>query len=72
MGFFGVGSMEILIVALVAFLILGPVRMLEVMRSLGSIFKKLMDFQGDMKQMVKDIEDESLNRGSIDQNDKDK
>ena len=31
-----------------------------------------MDFQGDMKQMVKDIEDESLNRGSIDQNDKDK
>ena len=52
MGFFGVGSMEILIVALVAFLILGPVRMLEVMRSLGSIFKKLMDFQGDMKQMV--------------------
>ena len=72
MGFFGVGSMEILIVALVAFFILGPVRMLEVMRSLGSIFKKLMDFQGDMKQMVKDIEDESLNRGSIDQNDKDK
>ena len=72
MGFFGVGSMEILIVAIVAFLILGPVRMLEVMRSLGSIFKKLMDFQGDMKQMVKDIEDESLNRGSIDQNDKDK
>ena len=72
MGFFGVGSMEILIVALVAFLILGPVRMLEVMRSLGSIFKKLLDFQGDMKQMVKDIEDESLNRGSIDQNDKDK
>ena len=72
MGFFGVGSMEILIVALVAFLILGPVRMLEVMRSLGSIIKKLMDFQGDMKQMVKDIEDESLNRGSIDQNDKDK
>ena len=72
MGFFGVGSMEILIVALVAFLILGPVRMLEVMRSLSSIFKKLMDFQGDMKQMVKDIEDESLNRGSIDQNDKDK
>ena len=44
MGFFGVGSMEILIVALVAFLILGPVRMLEVMRSLGSIFKKLMDY----------------------------
>ena len=72
MGFFGVGSMEILIVALVAFLILGPVRMLEVMRSLGSIFKKLMDFQGDMKQMVKDIEDESLNRDGIDQNDKDK
>ena len=72
MGFFGVGSMEILIVALVAFLILGPVRMLEVMLSFGSIFKKLMDFQGDMKQMVKDIEDESLNRGSIDQNDKDK
>ena len=72
MGFFGVGSMEILIVALVAFLILGPVRMLEVMRSLGSIFKKLMDFQGDIKQMVKDIEDESLNRDVIDQNDKDK
>tara|TARA_B100001750_G_scaffold151388_1_gene121337 strand:+ start:146 stop:364 length:219 start_codon:yes stop_codon:yes gene_type:complete len=72
MGFFGVGSMEILIVALVAFLILGPVRMLEVMRSLGSIFKKLMDFQGDIKQMVKDIEDESLNRDGIDQNDKDK
>ena len=72
MGVFGVGSMEILIVALVAFLILGPVRMLEVMRSLGSIFKKLMDFQGDIKQMVKDIEDESLNRDGIDQNDKDK
>ena len=72
MGFFGVGSIEILIVALVAFLILGPVRMLEVMRSLGSIFKKLMDFQGDIKQMVKDIEDESLNRDGIDQNDKDK
>ena len=72
MGFFGDGSMEILIVALVAFLILGPVRMLEVMRSLGSIFKKLMDFQGDIKQMVKDIEDESLNRDCIDQNDKDK
>ena len=72
MGFFGVGSMEILIVALVAFLILGPVRMLEVMRSLGSIVKKLMDFQGDIKQMVKDIEDESLNRADMDQNDKDK
>tara|TARA_B100000745_G_scaffold272744_1_gene200797 strand:+ start:434 stop:652 length:219 start_codon:yes stop_codon:yes gene_type:complete len=72
MGFFGVGSMEILIVALVAFLILGPVRMLEVMRSLGSIVKKLMDFQGDIKQMVKDIEDESLNRDGMEQNDKDK
>jgi len=72
MGFFGVGSMEILIVALVAFLILGPVRMLEVMRFLGSVFKKLMDFQGDIKQMVKDIEDESLNRDGMDQNDKDK
>ena len=34
--------------------------------------KKLMDFQGDIKQMVKDIEDESLNRDGIDQNDKDK
>ncbi len=72
MGFFGVGSMEILIVALVAFLILGPVRMLEVMRSLGSIVKKLMDFQGDIKQMVKDIEDESLHRDGMEQNDKDK
>ena len=31
-----------------------------------------MDFQGDIKQMVKDIEDESLNRDGMDQNDKDK
>jgi len=72
MGFFGVGSMEILIIALVAFLILGPVRMLEVMRTLGSFFKKLMDFQGDVKQMVQDIEDESLEQTTVNQNDTDK
>jgi len=72
MGFFGVGSMEILIIALVAFLILGPVRMLEVMRTLGSFFKKLMDFQGDVKQMVQDIEDESLEQITVNQNDTDK
>ena len=72
MGFFGVGSMEILIIALVAFLILGPVRMLEVLRTLGSFFKKLMDFQGDVKQMVQDIEDESLEQTTVNQNDTDK
>ena len=64
--------MEILIIALVAFLILGPVRMLEVMRTLGSFFKKLMDFQGDVKQMVQDIEDESLEQTTVNQNDTDK
>jgi Sec-independent protein translocase protein TatA len=72
MGFFGVGSMEILVIALVAFLILGPVRMLEVMRTLGSFLKKLMDLQGDVRQIVQDIEDESLEQTSVDQDDTDK
>jgi Sec-independent protein translocase protein TatA len=64
--------MEILVIALVAFLILGPVRMLEVMRTLGSFLKKLMDLQGDVRQIVQDIEDESLEQTSVDQDDTDK
>jgi Sec-independent protein translocase protein TatA len=68
--FFGMGSMEVLIVLLVAFIFLGPQRMLDAARFLGKLVGEVRRLTADLPDLVID-EDEvrttrspTVNRGA--------
>jgi Sec-independent protein translocase protein TatA len=52
MDFLGIGPVELLTVALVAFLFLGPARMMEVARSLGKIVQEVKRTTGDIPDLL--------------------
>ena len=58
MDFFGVGPVEILMVGFVAFLILGPARMVEVARTLGKFVQEIRRPTSDLANVIS-IEEES-------------
>ena len=52
MNFLGMGPTELLIVALVAFIFLGPARMVEVARSLGKIVREVRRTTSDLPSLL--------------------
>ena len=61
MDFFGVGPVEILMVGFVAFLILGPARMVEVARTLGKFAQEIRRTTSDLANVIS-IEEEPTSR----------
>jgi Tat protein translocase TatB subunit len=59
MDFFGIGGWEILLIVLVALLIWGPGRMIEIARTLGKIVHKLRNITSDLTtQITKEIDEQ--------------
>ena len=54
MNLFGIGSLEILIILLVAFLVLGPTRIIGVAKGMGKIVGELRNATGQMTRIMED------------------
>lgn len=54
MNFFGVGSLEIIIILLVAFLVLGPNQLLGVAKGLGKVMRELRNATGQFTRMLEE------------------
>ena len=54
MNLFGVGSLEIIIILLVAFLVLGPNQLVSMAKGLGKVVKELRNATGQFTRMVED------------------
>ena len=52
MDFLGIGPTELLVIALVAFLFLGPARMVEVARTLGRIVQEVKRTTSDLPSLL--------------------
>lgn len=59
---FGVGPMELLLIAVVVLMFYGPDKLPEIMRKLGKVYVQMRrhseDFRGAFNQMVREAEDE--------------
>ena len=70
MNILGMGTMEILLVLLIAFIVLGPQKMVDVARMLGKASRELRRMSADLPRLVLDEEKPELskrpaiNRGS--------
>ena len=58
MNFFGIGSLEIIIILVVAFLVLGPTRLVGVARGLGKIVRELRNATGQMTRIMEEEDQE--------------
>lgn len=67
MDFLGIGSLEVLAILLVAFLVLGPSRMAEVARSLGNFIRDVRRTTGEIPAMLALEEEEAAKRSSEEQ-----
>ena len=56
MNILGMGSFELLIVLLVAFIFLGPTKMIETAKNIGKLLKNAKDMVKDMQQAILDEE----------------
>ncbi len=54
---FGVGSLEALVILLVAFLVLGPTRLISTAKGLGKMVRELRNATGQFTRMVEDDDD---------------
>ena len=54
MNLFGVGSLEIIIILLVAFLVLGPNQLLGVAKGLGKVMRALRNATGQFTRMLEE------------------
>ena len=61
MDFLGIGSLEVLAILLVAFLVLGPARMAEMARSLGSFIRDVRRTTGEIPALLA-MEEEAARR----------
>ncbi|MDE2860428.1 MAG: twin-arginine translocase TatA/TatE family subunit [Chloroflexota bacterium] len=64
MDFLGIGSLELLAIMLVAFLVLGPMRMTEMARSLGKFIQEVRRTTGEIPAMLELEEEEAAKRSS--------
>ena len=64
MDFLGIGSLEVLAILVVAFMVLGPTRMVEVARSLGNFIRDVKRTTGDIPAMLAMEEEEAAKRSS--------
>jgi len=56
MNILGMGSFELLIVLLVAFIFLGPTKMIETARNIGKLLKNAKDMAKDFQEVILDEE----------------
>ena len=56
MNILGMGSFELLIVFLVAFIFLGPSKMIETAKNIGKMLKNAKDIARDMQEIILDEE----------------
>ena len=54
MNFLGMGTIEVLVILLLAFIFLGPERMVEVGRTLGKTIRQLRRFSTDISETIMD------------------
>ena len=54
MNLFGVGSLEIVIILMVAFLVLGPSQLVSMAKGLGKVVRELRNATGQFASMVED------------------
>ncbi len=54
MNLFGVGPLEILIILMVAFIVLGPNRLIDVARNFGKTMRELRNATGQFSRMLED------------------
>ena len=64
MDFLGIGSLELLAIMLVAFLVLGPMRMAEMARSLGNFIREVRRTTGEIPAILALEEEEAAKRSS--------
>ena len=60
MNFLGMGTMEVFVVLLVAFIFLGPAKMIDTGKSLGRAIRQLRRMSADLSESWLDEEDFSL------------
>jgi Sec-independent protein translocase protein TatA len=58
MNIFGMGGMEILVILLIAFLVVGPSKMVSMSRKMGKTFSDLRRSTSNLSDMVIEAEDE--------------
>ncbi len=58
MSFLGIGAPEILVVLLVAFLVLGPNRLVTMAKGLGKTVKEFQNSAGQITQMIEEETEE--------------
>ena len=69
MDFLGIGSLEVLAILVVAFMVLGPTRMVEVARSLGNFIRDVKRTTGEIPALLS-IEEEAATRRSKEERDR--
>lgn len=71
MNIFGMGPLEILVIALVAFILLGPQRMLDAARLMGKATKEVRRMTDELPKIVLDEEQDQPPQASSTRNNQD-
>ena len=69
MNIFGMGPLEILVIALIAFILLGPQRMVDAARLMGKATKEVRRMTDELPKIVLDEEQPQPSRASSPQSD---
>ncbi len=62
MNFFGIGGMELIVILLLAFIILGPKQLITVAKGLGRTISELRNAMNQFTRLVEDDDDERKDR----------
>ena len=62
MNFFGIGGMEIIVILILGFIILGPRQLTNVAKGLGRTISELRNAMGQFTRLVDEDEDDPKNR----------
>ena len=66
MNILGMGSFELLIILLVAFIFLGPAKMIETAKNIGKLLKNAKDMERDMQEIIIDEENSNSKDDQLD------
>ena len=72
MNLFGVGSIEIIIILLVAFLVLGPTQLLSMAKGLGKVMRELRNATGQFTRMLEEEGQEEPSKTRTEEEEKEK
>lgn len=62
MNFFGVGGMELLVILLLGFIVLGPRQLMSVAKGLGRTISELRNAMNQFTRLVEDDDDDKKRR----------